>query len=253
MNNKVSTYKRIIGVTGNHNALDHDWDEFMRDYSPHGYSKSLTMAGHMPIIIPLQEDLALAEQYVAKLDGLVFTGGQDVSPLLYSREPSPKLQSVYPPRDRWERALFEAATKKNIPILAICRGFQLINILLNGTVYQDLSEYPIGQANAVQHIQNWSRMHFPHHSIQLEKESIISNLFDNPKTLLINTYHHQVIEDLSPLLKATAWANDGVIESYEVDKSKSTYNILGIQWHPEMMTDNIEDNMLPIFEWFNSF
>ena len=70
MNNKVSTYKRIIGVTGNHNARDHDWDEFMRDYSPHGYSKSLTMAGHMPIIIPLQEDLALAEQYVAKLDGL---------------------------------------------------------------------------------------------------------------------------------------------------------------------------------------
>lgn len=253
MNEKVTTYKKMIGVTGNHNALEHDWDEFMRDYTPHGYNASLTKAGHMPIIIPLQEDLSLADQYVEKLDGIVFTGGQDVSPLLYGREPSPKLQSVYPPRDRWERALFEAATKKNIPILAICRGFQLINILLNGTVYQDLSEYPVSAANAVQHIQNWGRMHYPHHSIRIDKNATLSKLFNGQKSLLINTYHHQVIEELSPILTATAWADDGVIEAYEVNKDKSNYNILGVQWHPEMMTDNDDANMLPIFEWFSLF
>lgn len=253
MLNEIKKPKKLIGITGNHNALEHEWDEFMRDYSPHGYASSLTKAGHLPSIIPLQDDLSLAEDYIANLDGLVFTGGQDVSPLLYGKEPSPKLQSIYPPRDRWERALFEAATKKNIPILAICRGFQLVNILLNGTVYQDLSEYPVGKANAVQHIQNWGRMQYPHHSIQVEGGSVLSKLFDNQKSLMINTYHHQVIEELAPTLTATAWANDGVIEAFEVDKSKSSYNILGIQWHPEMMTDTVEDSMLPIFEWFSLF
>ncbi|OYQ67628.1 gamma-glutamyl-gamma-aminobutyrate hydrolase family protein [Aerococcus sp. 1KP-2016] len=254
MNKNVPIHKRLIGVTGNHNALEHDWDEFMRDYSPHGYSGSLTKAGHMPIIIPLQKDVSLAEQYIAHLDGIVFTGGQDVSPLLYGREPSPKLRNVYPPRDCWERALFEAAVKKDIPILGICRGFQLINILLNGTVYQDLSEYPVGQASAVQHIQEWGRMQYPHHSVTVEKDSTLANLFNGQKVLHVNTYHHQVIEDLSTSLKATAWADDGVIEAFETDTRKSSYKILGVQWHPEMMTDeDNESNMLPIFNWFHQF
>lgn len=243
--------KKLIGITGNQNALDPNWNEFMRDYAPHGYVDGIQKIGHLPIVIPIADDLALAEAYIEHLDGVIFTGGQDVNPILYGREPSPHLRDVYPPRDRWEQALFTAATKKNIPIMGICRGFQLINILLGGTVYQDLADFPVPANHAVQHIQERGRMIYPHHSISLQVDSIIADLFSDAEKIAVNTYHHQVIEELAPILTATAWATDGVVEAFETN-DKSDYRIIGLQWHPELMLAN-NNQHIEVFKWFNQF
>lgn len=246
----MDSKRKIIGITGNHNASNHEYDEFMQDYTPHGYIQSVQISGNLPVIIPISEDLSLAEMYVSNLDGIIFTGGQDVNPLLYGKEPTPHLQEMYPIRDTWEQALFHAATQKNIPILAVCRGFQLVNILLGGTIYQDIEEYPISGHHAVQHSQTGNRMIYPHHSIVIKPGTISHQLFDSEK-IHVNSWHHQVIAELAPTLEATAWAADGVIEAFETN-SKSNYQIFGVQWHPELLSAK-DLQQRQVFNWFNQF
>ncbi|RAV71826.1 gamma-glutamyl-gamma-aminobutyrate hydrolase family protein [Aerococcus mictus] len=243
---------KVIGITGNDTLNDREWDEFSRDYTPHGYVDGVSRSGNLPIIIPIHSDLRRAEDYIQRIDGLIFTGGQDVHPLMYGEDPAPRLNDIYPKRDCWERALFEAALKYQVPILAVCRGFQLINILLGGTVYQDLSYYPVKDRPAIQHVQKHSRMIYPHHSVTIKEGSEMYRLLGNKDKAQVNSYHHQAIRDLAPKLEATAWAADGVIESYQFGDDNEKHPLLGVQWHPEIMIQNNEE-MMPIFEWFSYF
>lgn len=247
----MSFKQKWIGITGNHTINNHEYSEFMQDYTPHGFVDGIQKSNNIPVIIPISEDPSLAEAYIEKLDGFIFTGGQDVNPMLYGKEPSPRLSSIYPLRDAWEQALFQAAVQKGIPILAVCRGFQLINILLGGSVYQDVADYPVSAHHAVQHMQTESRMIFPHHSITVKPDSVLAQVFNQQEKIWVNTWHHQVIEEIAPALTATAWAADGVIEAYE-SNTKVDYHILGVQWHPEILVQR-NNQHIEIFEWFNQF
>lgn len=243
----------MIGITGNNTTNQHQWEEFQEDYTPSGFPQGVVKAGHLPVIIPIQSDLLMADQYVSQLDGLIFTGGQDVSPLLFGQDPLPELQDLFLKRDQWEMALFQAAQKRQLPILAVCRGLQLINWILGGTVYQDYKYYPIPNGKkAVQHVQEHSHMTDPHHQVTLKPDAMIGQLLGGNETLAVNSYHHQVIAELAPTLTATAWASDGVIEAVESKEGATSSPILGVQWHPEVMLFK-NDQMLPVFEWFNQF
>ncbi|UUX34066.1 gamma-glutamyl-gamma-aminobutyrate hydrolase family protein [Fundicoccus culcitae] len=229
----------IIGVTGNIITInDLDYEYFNVNYSPQGFTQSILKAGGAPIIIPLG-DKEYVKEYISMVDALILTGGEDVSPMLYGEEPRKVIGRTSPMRDEFEIALFKEAVHQKKPILGVCRGLQLINVVLGGTLYQDLSE---DQSITIQHVQK-TKSEFVTHSIQVKKNSILSNIMNSGD--YVNSYHHQAINDLGNGLEVTAWSRDNVIEAIEsVDKEQS---IVGIQWHPELNALSNEQS-LKIFQ-----
>ncbi|MCW6653798.1 gamma-glutamyl-gamma-aminobutyrate hydrolase family protein [Aerococcaceae bacterium NML210727] len=225
----------IIGITGNHTLLKNDeYRPFKINYSSCGFTTAITAAGGVPIILPIG-DPSLAESYVALIDGLLLTGGQDVSPQLYNEEPRNVIGETAPDRDAIEVALIQAALKQNKPILGICRGMQLLNVTLGGSLYQDLTT----EANiTIQHVQK-AQPEFVTHSIKVKSDSHIATLVADGKC--INSVHHQGIKQLAPSLTATAWSQDEVIEAVEwID---DTHSIIGVQWHPELTFGANQESM----------
>lgn len=231
--------KPIIGITGNTSALKNDdFEAFKINYSSTGFSKAISMAGGTPIIIPIN-DASFAKEYIQLVDGLLLTGGQDVTPLLYGEEPRKVIGPTSPERDKYEVALIQEAILQKKPILGICRGLQIINVVLGGSLLQDLSEDP---SISLQHVQR-SQPEFATHSIKVKSGTHISEIVENNS--YVNSIHHQAIKDLGKGLTVSAWSPDNVIEAIEV--VDDTQSIVGIQWHPEItFLDN--DASLAIFK-----
>lgn len=240
--------KYRIGITSSIGLDVDDWLEFANDQTPRQFSACLRAKACLPFIIPTGTTSEEAEAYMAHLDGVIFTGGSDINPLLYNEEPSMKLHQTKWERDQWEKRLFEACENNKKPMLAVCRGMQLINVLLGGKLYQDLSE--IDQSPIVQHIKNGSRYIYPQHTAEIDPHSFLGQIFPEQDTIFINSYHHQAVKTLGNDLKKIAWAKDGIVEAYERQGSFELAPILGIQWHPEVMAMASKE-MENIFSWFN--
>jgi len=164
---------------------------------------------------------------LAAVRGLVLTGGTDVAPARYGAAPHPRLGEVDPVRDAAELALIAAARARGLPILAICRGIQILNVALGGTLYQDLdSERP----GPVPHNDETGR-----HPIHVEAGSLLERTLGT-RAASVNSRHHQAIRDLAPGLAAVAWADDGVIEGAEPTDAKEPW-MVAVQWHPEDLTE----------------
>ena len=157
---------------------------------------------------------------------MILSGGHDVSPYNYGQEPNPKLGETFPERDTYDMLLLEESKKRNIPILGICRGSQIINVAAGGTLYQDLSLIP---GNVLKHNQV-SKPTLKTHKIQIEENSIISEIFG--KETMVNSFHHQALDKVADDFKVVARASDGIVEAIQ----HKTYKFLvGVQWHPEML------------------
>jgi putative glutamine amidotransferase len=153
----------------------------------------------------------------------VLTGGEDVEPARYGAAPHPKLENTDPDRDAAELALIAAALRRRLPILAICRGIQILNVALGGTLYQDLaSERP----GPIAHAGDATR-----HGVRIEAGSLLERTL-GARTATVNSRHHQAIRDVAPRLRAAAWAEDGVIEAAEPADPRAPWT-LAVQWHPE--------------------
>src|SRR5437762_12765523 len=164
---------------------------------------------------------------LAAVRGLVLTGGEDVAPDRYGATPHPRLGDVDPGRDAAELALIAATRARRVPILAICRGIQILNVALGGTLYQDLdSERP----GPVPHSDETAR-----HAVRGEAGSLLERTL-GARSASVNSRHHQAIRDLAPGLKAVAWAEDGVIEGAEPANTNEGW-IVAVQWHPEDLTE----------------
>lgn len=229
----------IIGITGNTSAFKtDDFEAFKINYSSTGFSTAISMAGGTPIILPINE-AAFAKEYIQLIDGLLLTGGQDVTPLLYGEEPRKVIGPTSPERDNCEVALIKEAIRQKKPILGICRGLQLINVVLGGSLLQDLSE---DESITIQHVQR-SQPEFSTHSIKVKSGTHLADIIENNS--YVNSVHHQAIKDLGKGLTVSAWSPDNVIEAIEV--VDDTQSIIGIQWHPELtFLDN--DDSLAIFK-----
>lgn len=185
------------------------------------YVRALAAVGLLPLVVPPIVDPALAVRALDGARGLVLTGGEDVEPRRYNAAPHPKLGAVDPARDAVELALLDAAWTRRLPLLAICRGLQLLNVFLGGTLFQDLpSERPAG----VRHEGNGAR-----HGLTVERGSTMCATL-GATTLDVNSRHHQAVKDLAGDLLPTAWAEDGLIEGAE---AKDGRRVLAVQWHPE--------------------
>ena len=170
---------------------------------------------------------------MSKLDVLILTGGEDVDPARYKTPKSPKLGKVNAPRDDFDFRLLAAARRRNLPVIGICRGCQLMNIAFGGTLWQDLpSEFPVKD---VQHRN-------VHHRISIEPNSRFARVM-GVTNALVNSYHHQAVKDLAPDFRIVAKSPDGVVEAIECD----TYPAIGVQFHPEKMICDEKDDSLAEF------
>lgn len=191
------------------------------------YVRALEDAGLIPLAVPTMLAPRLAAAALEAVRGLVLTGGEDVAPDRYGARPHPSLGDVDAIRDAAEIALIETARVRRLPILAICRGIQILNVALGGTLYQDLdSERP----GPVPHSGARSV-----HPVRVERGSLLARALGTERAT-VNSRHHQAIRDLAPGLKAVAWADDGVIEGAESSETGGPWTV-GVQWHPEDLTE----------------
>lgn len=203
------------------------------------YVKSVELAGGIPFIIPLTSNLMIIEEQVKSLDGIILSGGEDVNPFLYGEEHQIKNGVPSDERDFFDYHLIKFAIKWNKPILGICRGAQILNVTLGGSLYQDLS---YKEEVYLKHDQ-FGNQGKAAHKVKIEKDSFLGNIFD--EVLLVNSFHHQAVKNLAETFEIMAVSTDGVIEAFE---SKQDNLIIGIQWHPEMMTAAGDKEMLKIFQ-----
>ena len=191
------------------------------------YVRALEAAGLVPLAVPTMLAADRAGAALAAVRGLVLSGGEDVAPARYGAAPHPRLGEIDPVRDAAELALIAAARARGLPILAICRGIQILNVALGGTLYQDLdSERP----GPVPHNDETGR-----HPIHVEAGSLLERTLGT-RAASVNSRHHQAIRDLAPGLTAVAWADDGVIEGAEPTDAKEPW-MVAVQWHPEDLTE----------------
>ena len=193
------------------------------------YMKVVSEAGGTPVLIPLMNDLSTAKDYIDLIDGLILSGGQDVSPHHYSNTVSEHIKDNDPQRDEWEMKLFELAFNANLPILGICRGMQLINVARGGSLYQDIiAQYD----DSLVHLPDEEGTAYVHHNIKFAEDCSLCN-FACCQQLNVNSHHHQAIKELAPEFKIIAKTEGEIVEAIEaVDKDF----IIGVQWHPEDLT-----------------
>lgn len=193
------------------------------------YIQRLEAAGAAPFIIPLlQREPALRAIYET-LDGLLLAGGGDVAPSFFGESPHPELESVNRDRDRVELTLLRWAFEDRLPILAICRGIQVLNVGAGGTLYQDIEDQ-IPDAGDHRHPKP-KPYDYRAHEVAIEPDSRLSELMGGCKTH-VNSLHHQAVKDVAPGFRVTARAGDQVIEGIEL---VDDHFAVGVQWHPELL------------------
>ncbi|MFJ4817111.1 gamma-glutamyl-gamma-aminobutyrate hydrolase family protein [Streptomyces sp. NPDC088801] len=186
---------------------------------PVGYPRLVQRAGGLAAMLP-PDAPELAAEAVARLDGLVIAGGPDVEPVHYGAEREERTGPPAPDRDAWELALIDAALASGVPLLGICRGMQLLNVALGGTLVQHID----GHAEVVGV--------FGGHAVKPVPGSLYAGVV--PEESFVPTYHHQAVDRLGEGLVPSAYAADGTVEAVELPSSGW---VLGVQWHPEMGED----------------
>ncbi|NDW09116.1 membrane dipeptidase [Dysgonomonas sp. 520] len=207
------------------------------------YTEAVIKAGGIPIIVPVTTDTESMLEVVKMLDGLILTGGGDVHPSFYKEKPMANVLDLDSLRDDYELKLLRLASNRNVPILGICRGEQLINVAFGGTLYQDI---PSQMKTEIVHKQTEARSEATH-SVIVADSSKLAEVLGRSGEFQVNTFHHQAVKDIAPGFKVTAVSSDGVIEAIESYPNRS---ILAIQWHPEAMAVEGNKDMLRIFNFF---
>ncbi|MEW4353767.1 gamma-glutamyl-gamma-aminobutyrate hydrolase family protein [Streptococcus pneumoniae] len=213
--------KPIIGITGNERPNPDD--EFaMMSYTAKGFVEGVRKVGGVPIILPIGDE-DMAEEYVSMIDKLILTGGQNVRPEFYGETQTIESDDYLLARDIFELALIKEALKQEKPIFTVCRGTQLFNVAMGGTLHQDIED----------HWQDTSA-EYTTQRLATKPDNILRDIYGEISH--INSFHHQSIKDLAPNLKVIAYdPKDEIIEAVTTTDGTA---FLGVQWHPEFLFDN---------------
>ncbi len=210
--------------------------------APSTYINSVRRAGGVPLVIPMTTDKEQLEAVLATVDGIIMTGGEDIDPLkYYGEEPVRAQGEIVPYRDEFDCMLIKMAVEKGLPLLGICRGEQLLNVVFGGTLYQDIPSQ--AKDSYVKHRQQ-APSSYGTHSISIEKGSILNKVLGTERAV-VNSFHHQAVKDPAPGFKVIARAADGIIEGIQMNEK-----VFGLQFHPEGFVANGDDTFLPIFQYF---
>ena len=212
------------------------------EYMPEGYSRGVEHMGAS--MISLHYDLAPEKmrEVLSQVDAVIFSGGVDMHPRFYGQAVLPQCDDVDERRDLMELSLFEMAVQKNLPMLGICRGIQLLNVAMGGTLIQDIpSQCHVEHQQKAHRFALW-------HDVKLVPVTPLSELYGGAETLYTNSFHHQGILDLAPGLTVNAMAAEGFPEAFT---SQGSLPILGVQWHPEV-SFCVDDQSPKIFDLFRT-
>lgn len=238
--------KPLIGITGYHVAGEEGVGGTFRGVKGQGFSVighdyivAVKKAGGIPIGIPVG-DISVCRYIAEALDGVILAGGEDIDPLLYGASPDLRCWTIAPERDRFELQLIDEALRLQKPLLAICRGMQLLNVSFGGTLYVDISDHSEGAlAHQFARAPRW----YLAHRVKLLAPAL--RQIYKADEIRTNSYHHQAVHKLGTGLEAAAVAEDGIIEAIAHPDHP---NVLAIQWHPEMMAVRYEEGLVP-FRW----
>jgi putative glutamine amidotransferase len=199
-------------------------------FLPKVYFEAVTRAGGIAVLLPPQPvSPAIASRVLDGLDGVIITGGKDVDPALYGQSPHPTTDDPRPDRDAWEQALLAGAIDRGLPFLGICRGLQVLNVALGGTLHQHLPEV-IGSTKYQLGNGKFSRVH-----VHIDEESAVGRML-GADALPVEAYHHQAVDAVAPGLRVTARSDDQIVEAVELD---SVPFGVAVQWHPEQTPDDL--------------
>ena len=205
------------------------------------YVRCIEQAGGTPLVLPYTTKTQTIQSYVTLCDGFLFSGGVDISPTRYGEMPTSRCATPSLPFDEFAFLVFSAALTTKKPILGVCRGAQMINIALGGTLYQDL---PTQHASPILHQQREPKFSFSH-EVSLVKDGPLARLLGTERSPA-NSFHHQAIKRLGDGLTVMATADDGTVEAIY---APSHPYLFGIQWHPERLID-IDEHSRNLFSHF---
>ncbi|MCD6368401.1 MAG: gamma-glutamyl-gamma-aminobutyrate hydrolase family protein [Thermoproteales archaeon] len=196
------------------------------------YIKAVKKAGGIPIVLPPEPDFI--DDLIDIVDGVLITGGGDIDPWLYGEKPHFKTRYINITRDIFELELTRKTIDRGKPVLGVCRGIQVINVALGGTLIQDIDSEvdPVIPHNFREGGKDY-RVHF----VEIDRTSRLYEILGVSR-LKTNSFHHQAVKNVAEVLRPVAWTEDGIIEAVE-SKDKKVF-ILGVQWHPETMLDDLQ-------------
>ena len=206
------------------------------------YTQAITAAGGVPVILPLQTDPEIILQTIDAIDGLVLSGGGDIDAAFLNEPPHPNIGIVSKERDIFDLTLIRLAVDKQLPMLCICRGHQMLNIAMGGDIWQDIVEQQ--QLRPEVHDQKEER-HLPSHLVRIEKDSYLSRLLGRCE-IEANSFHHQAARAVAPGFRSVATTDDGINEA--IESLTPPQRIVSVQWHPETMAAAGELIMMKLFD-----
>lgn len=204
------------------------------------YYKSVIRAGGIPILMPVVADEKLIAEYVALVDGVVIIGGNDISPSRYGEENHSELGRIEPLQDSSDFALIKKILKAKLPVLAVCRGAQAMNVAHGGSLYQDIPSQL--EDHSLNHRQK-EHKRVATHSVAIKKGSNFSKILGKQDSVMVNSFHHQAAKRIGKGLEVVAWSSDGVIEGLETKNGL----VICPQFHPEGLAENSESIMINFF------
>jgi putative glutamine amidotransferase len=209
------------------------------------YVDAVVAAGGVPLLIPLVEDERVLRALYERIDGLLLAGGRDVEPVFYGEAPIAEIGEIDRLRDLVELPLTRWAARDGMPILGICRGVQVLNVALGGTLYQDI---PAQIGSAIRHDDSYLHEDWTHmaHELRLDPASRLAQLIGTQR-FTTNSLHHQSVKDVAPGLRAVGWAPDGVIEALE---GNNGHFVIGVQCHPEALQAAADPRWATLFRAF---
>lgn len=210
-----------------------------------GYMKGIEEAGGIPVMLPLTMDDDIILRLANRYDGFLFTGGHDINPAFYGEEIMDVSGEICHERDRMEAALFKRVIELDKPAFGICRGLQLFNVLLGGSLYQDI---PTQRRNSSINHKQEPPYSEPVHNVYIKKDSLLGDILQT-ELFKVNSYHHQGIKRISDQLVPAATAEDGLIEGAFMPSKKF---ILAVQWHPEYSYKVDNDNFKIFVEFVSA-
>ena len=230
----------LIGISGR-SVHDQTWCPPLQG-ARKGYIDGVLQAGGVPVILPPTTDVTVLRAMFERIDGLVLTGGVDIAPGLYGEEPIPELGEVHAERDAAELPLAKWAFAEGKPVLGICRGHQVLNVALGGTLYQDL---PAQWGRNIDHELSvreecWDRFD---HGLMLEPDSRLAELLGETE-IAVNSLHHQAVKALGAGLRIVGRAPDGIVEAIE---GTGDGFVIGIQCHPEELWQSADTRWRSVF------
>ncbi len=200
-----------------------------RQFVGDAYIQAVKSVGGLPIVLPLIKSKTVIQEYIELCDGFLFCGGGDITPLLFGQEPATNVGKTDITLDLFQIRLMKAVLEAGKPVLAICRGMQVLNVACGGTIYQDIN---LVDFETINHMQNSISRRDISHKVIFEPESKVHKILGS--FAYTNSFHHQSIDRIGKGLAVSGFTGDAIVEAIEMP---SHTFVLGVQWHPESMLD----------------